>query len=281
MVSVRLAGLTLERGGQTIIRHAHLTLGPGELVVVTGPRGAGKSLLLAAAAGLVVPREGTIEVAGRSLGVLRASSTASASIRRHIGYLPSDPPFSREESAADNVMLALAVRGFPADRAAAAAEKALADVGAAGIANRLILALSPSERRLVAIARALCGPPAIAILDEPTAGLGHGDLERLTVAFSNARASGAALLCASNDGGFIDVLTKTGARQVRLADQTLAGAHGGLRVVADDDTPVTPPGEVAGFERVEQRGDRQSDQRDNDERATNLDLPVHPARGVS
>ncbi|HEY0712413.1 MAG TPA: ATP-binding cassette domain-containing protein [Polyangia bacterium] len=271
MVSVRLAGVTLERAGQTIVRHAHLTLAPGELVVVTGPRGAGKSLLLAAAAGLVTPREGSIEVAGRSLGSLRAVSAASAAIRRHIGYLPADPPFSREESALENVMLALAVRGFPAERASAAAHRALADVGADGVAKRAVFDLSPSERRLVAIARALCGPPAIAILDEPTAGLGHGDLERLTGAFANARAAGAALLCASNDGGFIDALLATGARQVRLADRTLAGAHGGLRVVADDDTPVTPPGEGPVFERAH----------DRDEGATNLDLPVHPARGAS
>ncbi|HEY0710741.1 MAG TPA: ATP-binding cassette domain-containing protein, partial [Polyangia bacterium] len=137
MVSVRLTGVTLECAGKTIVRHAHLTLAPSELVVVTGPRGAGKSLLLAAAAGLMAPREGTIEVAGRSLGSLRASSAASASIRRHIGYLPADPPFSREESALDNVMLALAVRGFPAARAAEAAGKALAEVGAEALSGRV------------------------------------------------------------------------------------------------------------------------------------------------
>lgn len=236
MVSIRLAGITLERAGRSIVRHAHLTIAAGELVVVTGARGSGKSLLLAAAAGVIAPQEGTIEVAGRALGPV--GNRSRRHVRRNIGYLPSDPPFSREETALENVVLALAVRGFAPAEAELCARRSLTEVGADDWADRTVADLSPGERRLVAIARALCGPPPIVVLDEPTAGLGRWDLERLARAFDNARAAGAALLCASNDAGLLDALADSGVRHVRLSDGVLVGAHGSLRVVDDDDTPT-------------------------------------------
>ena len=279
-MSIRLAGITLERAGRTIIRHAHLTVAPGELVIVTGARGAGKSLLLAAAAGVVQPTEGTVEVGGRTLGSLRTSLRMV--VRRNIGYLPSDPPFLRDESTLDIVMLALAVRGFAPGEAEKVARRSLTDVGADAWAARPINDLSPGERRLVAIARALCGPPPLVILDEPTAGLDPGDLERLARTFAAARDAGAALLCASNDAGLLDAVagtgSRTGARHVRLVGGVLVGAHGSLRVVEDDETPTAPADVIDGFERS---AAAHAGQGAHDTRATSHDLPAHTAREVS
>lgn len=199
--------------------------------MITGPRGAGKSLLLAAAAGVVDPQEGTVLIAGRQLASLQ--SAARPYVRRNIGYLPADPPFVRDESALENVMLALGVRGFAPCEAEALARRTLAQIGAEDLAEREIADLSTGERRLVAIARALAGPPPIVVLDEPSAGLDRVDRDRLAEIFTVARGSGAAILCASNDGALADLLKAAGARQLHLCDGHLEGDATKLRAVDD------------------------------------------------
>src|SRR5436190_557700 len=73
----------------------------------------------------------------------------------------------------------LAVRGADLETAQAAGVKALELLGIGGCAEQPVTALSAGERQLVAVARALAGPPAVAVLDEPAAGLGDDDRERL------------------------------------------------------------------------------------------------------
>ena len=238
MVSIGLSGVTLERAGKELVARVHLTVGPGELVLVTGGRGAGKSLLLAAAAGALSPREGAVSIAGRELGSLQAS--ARPYVRRNIGYLPADPPFSRDETALENVILALAVRGFHTGEAELIARRALAELGADGFADREVTELSVGERRLVALARALAGPPPIAVLDEPSAGLGGLDRDRVIEALTATRAAGAAILCASNDAMLVEALRAGGARHLELADGTLTGDKGVVRVL----TPIAGTREV-------------------------------------
>jgi ABC-type ATPase involved in cell division len=247
MVSIGFSAVSLSRGGRTLVERAHLSIGPGELCLVTGPRGAGKSLLLAAAAGATEPTEGAVLIAGRNLGSLQAS--ARPYVRRNIGYLPSDPPLVRDETALENVMLALAVRGFGPTEAALIARRTLADLGAEACALRDVPALSVAERRLVALARALAGPPPIAIIDEPSAGLHDQDRDRVVEALLATRAAGAALLCASNDAFLVDALAQKGARLLCLQDGGLGGDRGALRVVAgtDADADLAPGGVVLGF----------------------------------
>jgi ABC-type multidrug transport system ATPase subunit len=229
MISIGFSGVSLQRGGRTLLARAHLALGPGELCVVTGARGAGKSLLLATAAGAVPPSEGSVFIAGRDLGALQSS--ARPYVRRNIGYLPPEPPLVREETALENVMLALGVRGFGPAEAEHIALRALADLGAEACARQAVKLLSVGERRLVALARALAGPPPIAIVDEPTAGLGDDDRARVAEALLATRAAGAAVLCASNDGLLLEALAAQGGRLLYLRNAGLEGDRGVVRVV--------------------------------------------------
>jgi putative ABC transport system ATP-binding protein len=233
MVSIGFSGVTLQRGGRPLLERAHLSIGPSELVLVTGPRGAGKSLMLAAAAGVVKPDEGIVLIAGRQLQSLQSS--AWPYVRRNIGYLPADPPFVRGETALENVMLALGVRGFAPGEAELLARRTLAQIGAEELATdaRPIHDLSVGERRLVAIARALAGPPPIVVLDEPSAGLDRVDRDRLAEAMALARAGGASILCASNDGALGEALRASGARHLVLNHGHLEGDQALIRLVED------------------------------------------------
>jgi ABC-type multidrug transport system ATPase subunit len=246
MVSIGFCGVTLRRAGKPLLERAHLSIGPSELVLITGPRGAGKSLLLAAAAGIVDPDEGTVLIAGRQLGTLQSS--ARPYVRRNIGYLPADPPFARDETARENVMLALGVRGFAPGEADLLARRTLAQIGADDLGDdaRLIGDLSVGERRLVAIARALAGPPPIVVLDEPSAGLDRIDRDRLAEAMALARSSGACVLCASNDGALGEALRASGARHLVMNHGHLEGDQALVRLVDGGPQQDQPSGRGPG-----------------------------------
>jgi ABC-type multidrug transport system ATPase subunit len=268
MVSIGFCGVTLRRAGRPLLERAHLSIGPSELVLVTGARGAGKSLLLATAAGVIEPQEGTVSIAGRELGSLQAS--ARPYVRRNIGYLPADPPFVRDETALENVMLALGVRGFAPDEAELLARRTLAQLGAEELAEgpRTIAELSVGERRLVAVARALAGPPPIVVLDEPSAGLDRIDRDRLAEAIGQARAAGAAILCASNDGALCEALHAAGARPLCLVQGRLEGDQALIRLVEGGAAAEDGAGDDGAGEGRERGG-------------VVLKFPSRPAREVS
>jgi ABC-type multidrug transport system ATPase subunit len=273
MVSIGFCGVTLRRGGKPLLERAHLSIGPSELVLITGPRGAGKSLLLAAAAGIVEPDEGTVLIAGRQLSALQAS--ARPYVRRNIGYLPPDPPFVREETALENVMMGLGVRGFAPGEAELLARRTLAQIGAEelGTDHRPVHDLSIGERRLVAVARALAGPPPIVVLDEPSAGLDRVDRDRLAEAMALARAGGASILCASNDGALGEALRAAGARRLTLNHGHLEGDQALIRLVDDDPRDGKGDrGEGGGSGRGGAAGERGG---------VVISFPTRPAREVS
>jgi ABC-type multidrug transport system ATPase subunit len=254
MASVSFCAVTLARNGRTLLAGANLSIEPGELVVLTGPRGAGKSLVLATAAGVTAPAAGEVLIAGRALAQLQSS--ARPYVRRNIGYLPADPPFVREESALENVMLALGVRGLAPAEAELLARRTLAEIGAESLAETPIVDLSVGERRLVAVARALGGPPPIVILDEPSAGLDEADRSRMAEAIAAAAHAGAAALVASNDGALVAALRGAGARQLTLEGGALHGDKARVRLL---------------------EGGRS----DEPERGVVLAFPARPAREVS
>jgi ABC-type ATPase involved in cell division len=229
MFVIRLEGVRLQRAGTLVLAHATLAVSAGELVVVTGARGAGKSSLLAVAAAGLRPQAGAVWIGERNVMDLQAASRPF--VRRNIGYLPSEPPLVSDESALENVMLALAVRGAPPAEAEAAGREALERLALAPLAERAVEALSSPERRLVALARALAGAPALLVLDEPSAGLDHEDRGRVLEALGEARAAGAAVLCATSDAALALGLAEGGGREVRLEAGRLVGGAPAISLV--------------------------------------------------
>jgi ABC-type ATPase involved in cell division len=220
---IRLEGVKLSRGGASALDHVTLAAAGGEIVVVTGPRGAGKSSLLAVAAAALRPQAGAVWVGARNIVELQASSLPY--VRQNVGYLPPDPPFVRDETALTNVALALAVRGLPPSSAEREARERLEELGVGACASRAVASLSTPERQLVAVARALAGPPPVLVLDEPSAGLDADDRARLWGALSRIRDVGTAVLCGTSDAAVILALEDLGARVVRLEQgRVLTGA---------------------------------------------------------
>ena len=193
----------------------NLEVGAGDLLVIGGHSGAGKSTLLKLLASVERPTSGAVLVGGQNLGSLSAS--ALPYYRRRIGMVFQDQKLLFDRSVFDNVMLPLAISGFPTGEAAARVRAALDKVGLGDREKALPIMLSGGEQQRLAIARAVVGRPDLLLADEPTSHLDAetaADVARILLEFNRV---GVTLLVATYARELFP-----GARQVRLDHGRLA-----------------------------------------------------------
>ena len=150
-----------------------LDVASGEVCVLMGESGAGKSSILRVVAALDPFVAGTITIGTTSLspGPVPPQSTLGA-LRSKVGMVFQMHALFEHLSAAANVELApVHVHGWDAARAQARAAELLEALGVAHRAHALPRELSGGEAQRVAIARALAPDPALLLMDEPTASL--------------------------------------------------------------------------------------------------------------
>jgi putative ABC transport system ATP-binding protein len=157
-------------GRVNALRGINLSLPGGQLTLLMGPSGSGKTTLLSVLGCMLSPTSGTVRIRGRSTTGL--DSEALARLRReNVGFVFQSYHLFPTLTAAENVRLALDVRGDRSPRARVKAEEALATVGLADKANAFPRELSGGQQQRVAIARAIVGDPSVVLADEPTAAL--------------------------------------------------------------------------------------------------------------
>ncbi|POX57162.1 ABC transporter ATP-binding protein [Streptomyces sp. Ru71] len=154
----------------TALDRVTLTVPKGSLTAVVGPSGSGKSSLLAVAATLLTPDQGTVTIDGTATtGLSRAELTTLR--RRRIGLVFQQPSLLPSLTAVEQLQVMAQLAGR---RPRAARERALAlldAVGLAELAGRRPHQLSGGQRQRVAIARALMNEPTVLLVDEPTSAL--------------------------------------------------------------------------------------------------------------
>jgi branched-chain amino acid transport system ATP-binding protein len=172
-------------GGLIVTDGVTLNIGQGELHAVIGPNGAGKTTLINQISGLVAPTAGTINFNGVDITGMPADQRAALGLARSFQITSVLPGFS----ALENVALAVqahsgtSYRFFGrADRDQAineAANSALAEVGLAERGQIVAAHLSHGEKRALELAIALAMGPKLLLLDEPMAGAGREESERI------------------------------------------------------------------------------------------------------
>jgi putative ABC transport system ATP-binding protein len=153
-----------------ILRGVSLVVPRGKTVFLVGPSGSGKTTLLSVLGCLLRPDAGSVQVLGQEVAQLSAAELTRFRAR-YFGFVFQEFHLFPMLSALDNVELALAMRGIPAQAARRRAGEWLERVGLAHRAHVRPALLSTGECQRVAIARALSGDPAIIFADEPTASL--------------------------------------------------------------------------------------------------------------
>lgn len=175
-----------------------LTVPAGTRLGILGPNGGGKSTLVKLMLGLLSPDEGTVRVLGRAPAEARRAGL--------IGYLPQrvgaelDWPVSVRQAVA----MPLAARTSPwrlRDRDSAdAADRALALVGMADLADRPVGALSGGQLQRAMIARAIAPKPRLLVLDEPTVGVDAAGQQRFADLINTLHAElGITIITVSHD----------------------------------------------------------------------------------
>lgn len=165
---------TFTRSGESVFPPVDTDIDRGELVIIRGPNGCGKTTLLRLFAGILKPWQGQV------------------SIHASIAFLGHAPALKGELTCRENLEFQ---RRFHGSGDGPGSDRALARVGLAGLGLRLARTLSAGQKRRLALAGLLAAPRSLWLLDEPYASLDEDGCHLVDVLLDEhlARGGGAAI----------------------------------------------------------------------------------------
>ena len=170
MVELVATRLCANSGSAALVSNASLELRAGQLTVILGANGAGKTSLMRMLAGVMMPTSGTVSVKGLDLKAMSVTQRA-----RYISYLPQSVELAWGISVYDCVSLGRFAWGGAPGRLSAGDERAvqlaLQQCGLAKLQSRSCLTLSGGELARVHCARAFAADTPLLLVDEPVAAL--------------------------------------------------------------------------------------------------------------
>lgn len=200
-------GLVKRYGRVTALDQADFELMPGEILAVIGDNGAGKSSMIKAVSGAVVPDDGEILLDGKPVRFRSPLEAREAGIETVYQTLALSPALS----IADNMFLGREIRrsGFLGDwmkmtdkpAMEKKAREMLSELGLATIQNigQMVETLSGGQRQGVAVARAVAFGSKVVIMDEPTAALGVKESRKVLELIQDVRARGLPIVLISHN----------------------------------------------------------------------------------
>ncbi|MEM1073630.1 MAG: ATP-binding cassette domain-containing protein [Pseudomonadota bacterium] len=200
-------GLVKRYGKVTALDNCDFDLMPGEILAVIGDNGAGKSSLIKAVSGAVIPDAGTVELEGQRVNFNSPIEAREAGIETVYQTLAMSPALS----IADNMFMGRELRkpGFRGKflrqldrkRMEAIAREKLSELGLMTIQNinQAVETLSGGQRQGVAVARAAAFGSKVIILDEPTAALGVKESRRVLELIQDVKSRGIPIILISHN----------------------------------------------------------------------------------
>jgi putative ABC transport system ATP-binding protein len=208
------------------LRGVDLTVRGGEFVALMGPSGCGKSTLLNLVAGLDVPDEGTIMVAGEQV-TGRSEDDLARMRRRHIGIVFQFFNLLEGMTVLENVALPALIAGRKRRMAETRARDLLDLLGIGDKGSSLPGVLSGGQRQRLAIARALANEPTLLLADEPTGALDSEGGAEVIELLRRLHAGGQTVILVTHD----EDVAASAQRLVRMRDG---------RIVIQDDISAAP-----------------------------------------
>jgi ABC-type branched-subunit amino acid transport system ATPase component len=187
--ALRVEGLSKRFGGLTAVDEASFDVAPGRITSLIGPNGAGKTTVFNLLTGGLRPDSGRVRLFGEDV----TGHSPSRLVARGLGRTFQEPRAFIRLTALENVMVGAYRRG-PRSTLRARALDALELVGLRDVARQPAGHLPYGDQKLLAVARLLAADVSVLLLDEPAAGIGADDLERLLALFSSLREAGRTLL---------------------------------------------------------------------------------------
>ena len=160
---IDVRGVSKSFGPKVVLKDVSMEVGPGQIVGLLGPSGAGKTTLVRMIGGSEQTEQGTVDVAGMRMPDLRALEL--------IGYMAQADALYVELSGLENMKFFAALAGLRGAARKAAIERAVSLVGLTADLHRPVLQYSGGMKRRLSLAIALCHEPKVLLLDEPTVGI--------------------------------------------------------------------------------------------------------------
>lgn len=169
---ITLRNLTKIYDGQTVLNDISLDIKQGEIVVILGPSGTGKSTLLRCLNLLETPEVGQLEIDGFAINLAKHSTKDAIELRKHTSFVFQNYALFANKTACDNIAEGL-ITVWKKTKAEARTEALamLADIGLADKADAYPSSLSGGQQQRIGIARAMVSHAKVMLFDEPTSAL--------------------------------------------------------------------------------------------------------------
>ena len=223
-------GLACGYGGRAVLSDVSFTLDAGEVLVLLGPNGVGKTTLFKTVLGLLDPLAGEVRIQGRDLREWSENELA-----RQLAYIPQMHESAFAFTVEQVVLMGRTpyVSGFssPGAQDEEVACEAMERMGISDLAQRDYTELSGGERQMVLIARALAQQPRVLVMDEPCASLDLGNQSLLLTQVARLAREGMAVIMTTHDPNHAFALD---GRVLCLGEGGLAAAGRASEVLTSD-----------------------------------------------
>ena len=169
---IKLQSLSKHFGKAVVLDGIDLTIEKGEIVVIIGPSGTGKSTLLRCINFLEQPTAGTITVGDLSVDTDKASRAEILAMRRQTAFVFQNYALFANKTALQNIAeRLLVVDRWPKEKAYQRAREILEQIGLADKADAYPASMSGGQQQRVGIGRAMAAGAEVILFDEPTSSL--------------------------------------------------------------------------------------------------------------
>ncbi len=189
---IRVENLEKSYEGKPALRGLSLSVEKGEIVALTGLKGAGKTTALDVIAGVCEADKGVVEIGGVSM----EGETSRA--RQLVGYVPAEAPAPRDMTPRAYLKFLADARGLSARDAAEKIDAAFRLLGIQDVADQSMRKLNRAALRLSAIAQAMFFGPEALLIDEPTLDLDPKEIAAVRAALREVSQERAVLLASDN-----------------------------------------------------------------------------------
>ena len=176
---IEATNLRKSYGNTTVVKDINLSVAAGELLVLLGASGSGKTTTLKMLNRLIEPTSGVVHVAG-----IDTTSTSPYELRRQIGYVFQQSALFPHMTVRDNIGITPTLLHWADDRIASRIDELMNLVELSPqLDSRFPYELSGGQQQRVGVARALAAGPRVMLLDEPFGSLDALTRERLQASF--------------------------------------------------------------------------------------------------
>lgn len=185
---ITVSNLSKQYGQYKAVSNVSFSAEKGEVVGFLGPNGAGKTTTIRMLSTFLPPTSGTASIAGFDI------LTQADEVRKHIGYLPENPPLYDDMTVQEYLKFIGAIKGMTKGEINRSMGDVIEKCSLSSVTKTLCQHLSRGYRQRVGLAQAIIHNPQVVILDEPTSGLDPKQITEIRQTISNLKADKTVIL---------------------------------------------------------------------------------------